>query len=412
MKIKLLIIILFTLSLSALGQWTSRAIFPGVARAKATSFTIGDKFYVLGGVTNTAVVLNDFWEYDISLDTWSQKPNFPGPERYGAVSFVIGNSGYVATGGNDFGYLDDLWQYNPVSGNWIQKIGLPNGSAQHENQRTEAFGFVINNKIYLGGGNGFVFGANSTNNIAFYDLWQFDPLSNSWTTKADCPDFTGKNLSIAVAMNGKGYVGLGCNVDQTVNHKNFWEYEPVTDTWTSKAAFPTDFTVDAASFVIDTTIYVVGGVNLNPVGASNQVYKYETGSNTWTQLASYNGGAVAGPFCISTGTRAFIGGGYNSSLVPRNDVWEFGASTTGIDKYALENHALIYPNPATKYISLRSQHSIEMIEAFDLSGKKIFSYKSVSDLIDISNIPDGIYLLKYEFKDGKSGSEKFIKSGQ
>src|SRR6187401_1926399 len=107
MKTSLLFaVLLFWLSL-AQAQWAQRTSFPGIARAKATSFTLNNKVYLVGGVTNTSVVLNEVWEYDPVTDTWTQLTPFPGPERYGAVSFIINNKAYIATGGNDNGYLDD-----------------------------------------------------------------------------------------------------------------------------------------------------------------------------------------------------------------------------------------------------------------------------------------------------------------
>src|SRR5262245_26371508 len=122
MKLKVSIALsLFILSLQASAQWIQKANFPATAKAKSAAFTIGNKIYVIGGVDNAGNVLNNFWEYDIPSDTWTQKPDFPGPERYGAASFVLNNKGYIATGGNDFGYLDDLWEYNPVTDSWIQK---------------------------------------------------------------------------------------------------------------------------------------------------------------------------------------------------------------------------------------------------------------------------------------------------
>src|SRR5688572_26563096 len=85
MKLILTIMTCMLLSVNTvMAQWLTKASFPGVSRAKATAFTIGSKIYVLGGVTNSSVILDDFWEYDITLNTWTQKPNFPGPERYGA----------------------------------------------------------------------------------------------------------------------------------------------------------------------------------------------------------------------------------------------------------------------------------------------------------------------------------------
>lgn len=412
MKTKLpLTVLISLLSISAFAQWTSRAPFPGIARAKSTTFTINEKMYVLGGVTSSSMVLGDFWEYDIASNTWMQKPDFPGAERYSAVSFVLGNTGYVATGGNDNGFLDDMWQYDPVTSQWLQKTGLPATQAQRENQRIEAFAFVINNRVYLGGGSGFVFGPNATTNIAFNDLWEFNPSTNTWTIKSGFPDFIGRNMSIASVINGKGYIGLGCNVDQTINHKSFWEYDAVNDSWTSKADFPANFTADAGCFTLNSALYVIGGVNLNPVSLSNQVYKYDVSTNTWSPLPAFNGGAIAGQISIASGSRAFVGGGYTSNIIPRNDFWEFTPVTTDINETVLneKDGILIYPNPASKTISITSAKEIFSVEAYDLSGKMVLSITNDFISIDINTIPPGVYQLRYIFIDGKTGSNRFLK---
>lgn len=48
-------------------------------------------------------------------------------------------------------------------------------------------------------------------------------------------DFPGeaRNNAIAFVLNGKGYVGLGTN--STTMFKDFYEYDPATDTWTKIA---------------------------------------------------------------------------------------------------------------------------------------------------------------------------------
>jgi N-acetylneuraminic acid mutarotase len=413
MKTKLLLLVsTFLVTLTASAQWSPRANFPGIAKSKSTAFTIGGKIYVMGGVDNASNVLNDFWEYDISSNSWTQKPNFPGPERYGAVSFALNNKGYIATGGNDFGYLDDLWEYNPATSAWVQKTGLPAGQAQHENQRREAYSFVIGNKAYLGGGDGFVFGPNSTGNIAFYDLWEYDPATDSWIQKADIPDFLGRDFSIGVSINSKGYAGLGCNVQQNINHPSFWEYDPVSNSWTAKANFPTNFTVDAGAFVLDSTLYVVGGVNLNPVSLSNQFYKYNPGTDSWTQLSIFNGGAVAGEFAISTGTRAFAGTGYNANIVTRNDLWEF-TIPSGINKNDLQkNISRIYPNPASDFIAVlvNPELSGSTYVISDMYGRSVLTGKLTkeSSNINISELSAGTYIIKVG--EDNQYSNKFLKN--
>lgn len=411
MKLKFVIALsILFLSLKAPAQWIQKANFAGTAKAKSIAFTIGNKIYVMGGVDNSVNILNNFWEYDILSDTWTQQPDFPGPERYGAVSFVLNNKGYIATGANDFGYLDDLWEYDPAIGSWIQKTGLPATTAQHENQRREAYTFVIGNKAYVGGGDGFVFGPNSTSNIAFYDLWEYDALSDSWTQKADVPNFVGKDFSVAGVINNKAYVGLGCNVDQTINHQDFWEYDPISDFWTAKASFPSNFTVDAAAFVLNSDLYVAGGVNLNPVSLSNQFYKYDPATDSWTQLSAFNGGAIAGAFAVSTGITAYMGTGYNASIVTRNDLWEFTV-LTGITQNNLPAgiSAQVFPNPASDFINVKMNSALPetVYSITDVEGKKVLQGEFVKEnsKINISALPAGVYILRA----GQQEVHKFLK---
>jgi hypothetical protein len=412
MNLKLQIIAAFLLlSLTATAQWSSRASFPGVARAKAASFTIGDKIYVMGGVDNLSNILNDFWEYNITTNVWTQKTNFPGPGRYGAATFVLNNLGYIATGANDSGYLSDLWQYEPVSETWMQRPGLPSGTAQNENQRTEAFAFVANGKAYLGGGQGFVFAPNNTFNIAFADLWEFDPVNPGWTAKSGFPDFTGRIMAVAGSINNKGYVGLGCNVDQTFNHQGFWEYDPASDIWTPKANFPTTFTADAGAFTLNSLFHITGGVRLSVVGLSNQFYSYNPTNNTWNQLPLFNGGAIAGQWTASTATSAFIGGGYNSAINTRNDVWEYSPGMTSLADDGLSTEIVsIYPNPASSHVFFDSDKTAVLAEVFDLKGKLIFQYQTPDQLIDISNLIPGFYNIKISFDDGSISNKRLVKS--
>ena len=390
-------------------QWTSKAAFPGIARAKAVSFAIGDTVYVMGGVTNSNLILKDFWKYDMNGNAWTQVPDFPGEERYGAASFVLANTGYIATGGNDNGYLDDMWQYDPATSNWLQRTGLPAGSAQHENQRAEAYAFVINNKAYLGGGNGWVFGANSTNPIAFTDLWEWNPGTNTWSTKASVPD-VGKNFSVAGVINDKAYIGLGCDAGQTTNFKTFWEYDPAGNAWTAMSQYPTNFTVDAGSFVWNNELYVVGGVDLSSISLTNAVHKYDPVNDAWTQIASYSGGSVAGQFIASNGSRVFSGGGYNGSIVTRNDLWEFTTTATGVnyDLADYDDGLDIFPNPATTELNLVSEKEIKSWEVLDISGRTVKQNTDIGFRINLEGISAGTYFLKYVFDDGKAGVRRFM----
>lgn len=408
MKTKLILVLLATVvTLNINAQWVQKAPFPGIARAKAASFTIGNKVYLMGGITAANQVLKDFWEYNITTNVWTQKPQFPGPERYGATAFVMNGSGYIATGGNDNTFLDDMWAYQPLTGTWLQRAGLPANQAQHENQRREAYSFAINNKAYLGGGEGFIFGANQTWNHAFSDLWEYNPLVNGWTPVSGIPDGLGRNFAVGAALNGKGYVGLGCDVGQTLNRTSFWEYDPTTDSWTAKANFPTNFTVDAGSFVIDSLLYIIGGVNLSPVSLSNQFYQYDVTSDTWTALPNFNGGAIGGHFAVGTGTGAITGTGYNSAVNTRSDVWSFG-NVTGIEESYLKDEIDVYPNPTNGILYIKSQEEIVDIQISSITGALIASFPNVNQA-DVSFLEPGSYMIRIEMKNGDYLSRKFIR---
>jgi N-acetylneuraminic acid mutarotase len=94
--------------------WSQKAPMPGVPRAQAVGFSIGNKGYIGTGLDIDANInLNDLWEWDQATDTWTQMPDLPGPGRQAAVAFSIGNLGYIGTGYG--GYLQpnliDFWEF-------------------------------------------------------------------------------------------------------------------------------------------------------------------------------------------------------------------------------------------------------------------------------------------------------------
>ncbi|AYN02228.1 T9SS-dependent choice-of-anchor J family protein [Chryseobacterium sp. 3008163] len=67
----------------------------------------------------------------------------------------------------------------------------------------------------------------------------------------------------------------------------------------------------------------------------------------------------------------------------------------------------IFPNPASDYVSIKSDSKIISAEIFDASGRKI-SVKLNDNKVDVKNLESGNYLINVETKDGIS-TEKFIK---
>jgi len=111
------------------------------------------------------------------------------------------------------------------------------------------------------------------------------PLENSWTSKAPMPSTL--NYSKATMLNGKIYV-VGAHYGENVGNSLF-EYDPVTDNWIVRKSMPSSrlyFAVAACS----NKIYVIGG-GLNPQESyapdalsTNEVYDPVT--DTWETKAS------------------------------------------------------------------------------------------------------------------------------
>ena len=111
--------------------WTQRTDFP-YAVYSPYGFSIGDRWFSGGGVTNIVplALVDSFYEYNSSTDVWMQRAALPGLTRYGTRGFSIPSTGkgYVVCGWHNNipqVQLDDLWEYDPIADSWAQKAGFP-----------------------------------------------------------------------------------------------------------------------------------------------------------------------------------------------------------------------------------------------------------------------------------------------
>lgn len=173
---------------------------------------------------------------------------------------------------------------NPVgscANKWMQKTSLPTAD------RSFAVGFSYNNQGYFGlGGASLIIGYN--------DFWKYDPVYDSWTQQSNFPG-TARVLCSSFELNGKFYVGLGqtANTNPTAL-KDFYEFNPVTNSWVRKADFPVSlsnikgFSCGNFGYIINQSIiyqYSPGDlsngtdVNGNPKGAWIQKQSLPTSGN-------------------------------------------------------------------------------------------------------------------------------------
>lgn len=69
----------------------------------------------------------------------------------------------------------------------------------------------------------------------------------------------------------------------------------------------------------------------------------------------------------------------------------------------------IYPNPVKDIINIEAEN-IELVEIYDVFGRKLYSEKKSGDVrIDMSDFSEGIYFVKI-FADGSSSISKIVKN--
>ncbi len=314
----LLLALLITASLTnsrAQDIWTQKTNFGGIEREGAVGFSIDSKGYIgTGGRSNPFLtVYQDFWQYDPVSDAWAQKTDFPGGPRREAVGFSIGNKGYLGTGWSNFsGIMEDFWEYDPESNIWTQKADYGGG------ERVSATGFSIGNKGYITTGYGDVFSFDFER-----DFWEYDPESDTWTQKNDFGG-AGRYHAVSFSINNKGYVGTG--EDWWWHLSDFWEYDPATDEWTQKS--DAGGRQHAVGFSINNKGYIVCGAFWDDFEVFSSMIEYDPVVNTWTSKADFAGGARIGATGFSIGNKGFIGTGalyinYNYFYEYTNDFWEY-----------------------------------------------------------------------------------------
>jgi len=70
----------------------------------------------------------------------------------------------------------------------------------------------------------------------------------------------------------------------------------------------------------------------------------------------------------------------------------------------------IYPNPASKELTVESNRNIQSIRLISLKGKSVFENKMIrtkSLILDLSHIVDGVYILE-TWNDGKRSYDKIV----
>jgi len=226
-------------------------------RSEVAGAIVDGEVYVIGGFVMhdnfTTPKKSDIVEaYDIKNKTWNavaslpQKMDHVGAAEYDGKLYVIGGSF-----GSENNRSNILYVFDPVSNKWIEGKPMPTARSA----LTAAF---IDGILYAIGGQDFT-------GVPVNTCEAYDPKTDTWTSKAPMP--TPRHHLTSAVVEGKLYViggrSVGSNSSSSssfVNLNSNEIYDPVSDTWTSKAPMPSNRSgLAAAAVSADNNIYVFGG---------------------------------------------------------------------------------------------------------------------------------------------------------
>ena len=238
--------------------------------------------------------------------------------RY-SQGFTINGFGFVCGGRmydgfTEGGYAPELYQYDPTTRDWDEKVGFqgPNPAVL-----ALAINFVIGDNVYMVGTD--------------KKTYRYNQPTDRWSTVASYPG-TNDSALCGFAVNGLGYVGMGCS--KTGNTSNdWWQYDPATNHWYAMNTFPGNSRMSAACFTVDGKGYLVGGKHVasGTTGLGTTVWQYTPGASgvngSWTKMKDFPGSARY----WTNGAAATIGGvdvglligGVVSGGLGVGDAWEY-----------------------------------------------------------------------------------------
>ncbi|WP_210148562.1 WD40/YVTN/BNR-like repeat-containing protein [Chryseobacterium scophthalmum] len=162
--------------------------------------------------------------------------------------------------------------------------------------------------------------------------------------------------------------------------------------------------ITAANNITDITY--VPGTNILVATSSSQTtggsWKSLDNGSTWTALDT--GVQHLGVRCSDANT--CYSGGFNTSATA-GGMFKSSQSLGVSDINKGINNLSIYPNPTKGEVNIKTDKKIKSTTVLDLSGK-VLTVGS-SETVNLSAFTKGTYLVKVEFSDGSSKTEKIIK---
>jgi len=379
----LLLVFLISTRLIFGQTWEQWSDFPGTARDDGSVFTIGIKHYAGLGRDLGFSCTRDFYVFDDFTQGWNSAPALPlGQERQYAVGCAWNGAGFIFGGATcDGTFLNDLWQFDPVSSNWTQLTSLPSDGRGGSNH------FILGDTLYVVGGR-------NTNGI-LGEVWAYNFNTDSWTQKTDYPgDGIWRGLSFY--HEGKGYAGFGKNNlnSQSEFNTEIYSFQPEQQIWNLEPSLgiaPRSYFGSAQN---DSLVFLFGG--LDPTNTILDSFQ-RINLSPWTvsTLPNFTSAPRRGSMCFLSNDWFYTSTGV-STTARLDETWRIGG-VLDVEESNLESNIQINPNPCSSSFVIANVLNVEQIEILSSEGKSIKTFKTFGQSqveINIKDLVNGYYIVK------------------
>ena len=381
---------------SASAVWSEKSNFPGTARHRTTSFSIGNKGYSGLGHHNSGpagnTIYEDFWEYDPASDSWTQVADFGGGQRYHAADFVGNNKGYVI-GGRSFAdtlYMNDTWAYDPVFNTWEEMAEYPSLG------RVGAMTFTKGEYgVFM---MGLIAGSGIPNDVYAY---HFD--SDVWYS---APSFPGAERisAITFVVNEIPYLATGWGA--TGSMTDCWKMDTAAWTWSELDSIPCAPRGQAHGFSLGDYGYMLTGNDWSLAIDYPDMWRFDPITETWSQLSDFPGANRRYMDGFEIGNKAYMGLGTDGTNM--KDLWEYDPAQAASVAFDEPLHLQVYPNPAKTSVRISHSSPIKRYAILNVSGQVVEQGRHTSPMLQLSveHLKSGTYIFILEDKN------KTIKKGR
>jgi len=281
--------------------------------------TYNDQLYIVGGITNDALIRNQLMSFDPGTGLWEQTYASLKSNRWGLTATWINDKLYVMGGTNDpkGEALEDIEVYDPETNVWSI-------AGQMQTPRIGHAAVAYQGKIYVMGGEP----KEPTLSGLYPFLEVYDPVENTWESLSPMP--TGRAYLAACVSNDRIYAIGGGKKYPFPGLKTVEEYDPETDTWQTKTELHTG-KISAVTCTSGDKIYIIGGAEFNYTPGTTTVEAYDPVKDSMYIASEFNYFRYSNSALLINNKIFLAGGCVSSDYKEFTDVVEAG-TITSMDK--------------------------------------------------------------------------------